>query len=97
MAKWPKSTPWKSGKRKDWTFENGYEISAFKYPGSKGFKENKWEILILFNGYPVDPTCNYEYEVNILDDYTRLDRGKYGYLHDPDVDRVIKMIRNLKN
>ena len=95
MAKWPKSIPWKAGKRKDWTFENGYEVSAFKHPGSKGFKENKWEILILFNGDPVD--LNRNFEANILDDYVRLDRGKYGYLHDPDVDRIIIMIRNLKN
>ena len=54
MAKWPKSIPWKAGKRKDWTFKNGYEVTAFKYPGSKGFKENKWEIVILFNGDPVE-------------------------------------------
>lgn len=95
MAKWPKSTPWKAGKRKDWTFENGYEISAFKHPGSKGFEENKWELVILFNDDPVD--LNRNFEANILDDYMRLERGKYGYLHDPDVDRIIRMIRNLQN
>ena len=33
----------------------------------------------------------------ILDNYIRLNRGIYGYLHDPDVDRIIKMIRNLQN
>lgn len=95
MAKWPKSIPWKSGKRKDWTFKNGYEVTAFKYPGSKGFEENKWELVILFNGDPVD--LNHNFEANILDDYIRLNRGIYGYLHDPDVDRIIKMIRNLQN
>ncbi len=90
MSKWPNSTPWKKGKRRDWEFENGYKIIAFKHPGSKGFEENKWEITILFKDAPNDPpSASMD---NILEDYRKYGTGRYGYLHDPDLDRIVKMV-----
>ena len=94
MTKWPKSTPWKGGKRKDWLFESGYELNAFKYPGSKGFDENKWEILISFQGEPSDPPP--ALIENVLDDYIKYQVGRYGYFHDPDIDRIVRMITLIK-
>ena len=32
---------------------------------------------------------------NILDDYRKADEGIYGYLKDPDADRIIEMVRKL--
>lgn len=90
MGKWPKSKPWKGGKRKDWTLQGGYKISAFKFPTSKGFEENKWEIIISLNSKPIDPPQD-QIE-NILDDYRKYGVGRYGYLHDPDLDRIVRMI-----
>ena len=90
MKKWPKSSTWKHANRKDWTFESGYKISAFKYPESKGFEKNKWEIIILLKGKPSDPPQ--DLMENILDDYRKYGVGRYGYLHDPDLDRIVRMI-----
>jgi len=90
VEKWPKSKPWKHGKRKEWIFESGYKISAFKHPASKGFGENKWEIIISLRDKPSDPPP--DLIENILDDYRKYGVGSYGYLHDPDLDRIVRMI-----
>jgi hypothetical protein len=41
----------------------------------------------------VDPPA--ERMENILDDYRKADVGIYGYLDDPDADRIIEMVKRL--
>ena len=90
MTKWPQPRFWKGSKRLDWTFENDYEISAVRLPGSRGFLQKKWELTILQGGNPVDPPE--DSTKTTLDDYERIDTGTFVGLLDPDVDRICKMI-----
>jgi hypothetical protein len=93
MAKWPKSVPWHDGERKHWKFDNGYEISLVRFTGSYGWKKKLWELAIMYDGLFVDPPAdNME---NILDDYYKADEGIYGYLKDPDADRIVEMVKRL--
>ena len=93
MAKWPKSMPWHDGERKEFRLENGYIISLVKFTGSYGYKTNQWELAIMKDGDFVDPPT--ERMENILDDYRKADVGIYGYLDDPDADRIIEMVKRL--
>jgi len=94
VAKWPKSQSWYGGVRKEFNFENGYIISLVKFPGSYGYKKGLWELAIINkDGDFEDPP--YEEVLKILDDYHRADEGIYGWLKDPDADRIIQMVRRL--
>jgi len=93
MGKWPKSEPWHGGERKHWKFDNGYEISLVRFKGSYGYADRLWELAIMYDGLFVDPPA--DRMENILDDYHRADEGIYGWLKDPDADRIIEMVRRL--
>ena len=93
MAKWPKSEPWNGGKRKHWLFDNGWEISLVKFPGSYGYENGEWELAMMYDGLFMDPPA--DKMENILNDYRKADEGIYGYLKDPDADRIIEMVRGL--
>ena len=95
MAQWPKRKPWHDGERVEWNLDNGYIVSAVKFTGSYGYKENKWELAIIDKDLKtfVDPPA--DKMENILDDYYKADEGIYGYLNDPDVDRIVEMVKRL--
>ena len=94
MGKWPKSEPWHGGERKHWKFDNGYEISLVRFKGSYGYADRLWELAIMNkDGDFEDPP--YEEVLKILNDYHRADEGIYGWLKDPDADRIIEMVRRL--
>jgi len=95
MAKWPKSQEHYDGERKLFHLENGYIISLVKFTGSYGYKKNQWELAIIdemTKGF-VDPQDDDVLE--ILSEYSRADEGIYGYLDDPDADRIIEAVRRI--
>lgn len=94
MAKWPKSVPWHDGERKHWSFDNGYQISLVRFTGSYGWKKKLWELAIMNkDGDFEDPP--YEEVLKVLDDYRQADPGIYGYLNDPEADRIIRIVEKI--
>lgn len=95
MAKWPPSQPHYDGVRKVFNLDNGYIISLVKFTGSYGYKNDQWELAIIDEQSKafVDPPA--DKMENILDDYRKADVGIYGYLDDPDADRIIEMVKRL--
>lgn len=86
--KWPKSTPWHDGERKQFDFGR-YIVSIVKFTGSYGYKDNLWELAIIdretqeFTDLPIEE----------LTYYPPKDVGIYGYLNDPDVDRILQGVQ----
>jgi len=94
MAKWPKSETWYDGVRKEFRFENGYIISLVRFTGSYGYKQGLWELAIMNkDGDFEDPP--YEEVLKVLDDYRQADPGIYGYLNDPEADRIIRIVEKI--
>ena len=95
MAKWPKSQPHYDGVRKVFNLDNGYIISLVKFTGSYGYKKGLWELAIIDEQSKafVDPP--YEEVLKVLDDYKKADVGIYGYLNDPEADRIIQIVEKI--
>lgn len=96
MAKWPKSQPWHDGERKEFHLDTGYIISLVRFTGSYGWKDKLWELAIIDKDTKdfVDPP--YKEVLEVLSDYRRADPGIYGWLNDPEADRIIDIIGKIK-
>ena len=66
------------GIQREYTFPNGYGASVVKFPGSYGYKQDKWELALLKDGVLL-------YEPPIFEDVI-------GYLTSKDVDRLLQQI-----
>ena len=95
MAKWPKSQPHYDGERKVFNLDNGYIISLVKYTGSYGYKKNQWELAIIDEDTQSFVEPQDEMLQEILSEYNKADEGIYGYLDDPDADRIIEAVRRI--
>ena len=96
MSKWPESKPHHDGERKEFNFDNGYTISLVKFTGSYGYKKGLWELSIINKDGEFTDTTDYDL-LTILEDYSpkRGDPGIYGFLRDPDADRIIQHVGNM--
>tara|TARA_B100000927_G_scaffold201834_1_gene163443 strand:- start:3056 stop:3304 length:249 start_codon:yes stop_codon:yes gene_type:complete len=70
-----------NGIQKVYKFPNGYGASVIKHKGSYGYQKGLWELAVLHNG----KLC---YDTEITDDVI-------GHLNDPEVDRLLRMIKEL--
>ena len=70
------------GIQKVYKFPNGYGASVVKHKGSYGFAEDKWELAVL------DNTGELCYNTNITEDVV-------GHLNDPEVDQLLRKIKDL--
>lgn len=91
MSKWPESTEWHDGERKEFRFDNGYIISLVRFTGSYGWRDRLWELAIIDGDTQefVDPP------IDILNEYPKADPGVYGFLNDPEADRIIQAVEKL--
>ena len=96
MSKWPESKPHHDGERKEFNFDNGYTISLVKFTGSYGYKKGLWELAIINKDGEFTDTTDY-YLLTILEDYSpkRGSQGIYGFLTDPDADRIIQHVEKM--
>ena len=97
MSKWPESIPHHDGVRKEFNFDNGYTISLVKFTGSYGYKKGLWELAIINQDGDFTDTTDYGL-LTILEDYSpkKGDPGVYGFLRDPDADRIIQYVGKMK-
>lgn len=70
------------GRQKLYAFHNGYGASVIMHDGSYGGKRGLWELAVLKG----DDLC---YNTEITSDVI-------GHLNDPEVDRLLERIANLK-
>ena len=70
------------GRQKLYTFRNGYGASVIMHDGSYGGERGLWEVAVLKD----DELC---YDTEITSDVI-------GHLNDPEVDRLLERIANLK-
>ena len=69
------------GIQKVYEFPNGYGASVIKHKGSYGYSKGLWELAVLNEG----ELC---YDTEITNDVI-------GHLNDPEVDRILRQIKNL--
>lgn len=74
------------GIQRIYKFPNGYGASVVKHKFSYGGKDGKWELAVINN--ITDEGFDLCYDTEITDDVI-------GHLNDPDVDRLLYMIRDL--
>jgi predicted N-formylglutamate amidohydrolase len=84
MPKWPAKEKWHDGVRMQFDF-NDYILSVVKFTGSYGYKEDKWEVAFM---HKEDQSfCHPPFK--FMEEYKEMDLGIYGYLNDPEVDRIV--------
>lgn len=90
MPKWPEKKEWHDGVRVQFDYDD-YIVSAVKFTGSYGYEENKWEVAFMDRHTQdfVEPPLDF------MSEYKNYDLGIYGYLHDPDVDRIHQSMSQL--
>ena len=88
MSNWPESTEWHDGERKEFIFDN-YIVSLVRFTGSYGYKDNLWELAIIEK----DTQDFVDLPIDVLNEYPAADTGIYGYLNDPEADRIIREVR----
>ena len=71
-----------NGVQKLYKFPNGFGASVVKHDFSYGGKDGKWELAVL------DQQGELSYDTNITDDVL-------GHLNDPQVDRILRQIKDL--
>jgi hypothetical protein len=64
------------------SFKNGYGISAIRFPGSYGYKQELWEVAVL-KGEDI------AYDTKITNDVI-------GWCSDDDLAEIMNKVRNLK-
>ena len=74
------------GIQRIYKFPNGYGASVVKHKYSYGGKDGKWELAVINN--ITDEGFEMCYDTEITDDVI-------GYLNDPEVDRLLYLIRDL--
>jgi len=90
MPKWPAKQKWHDGVRIQFDYDD-YIVSAVKFTGSYGYEEGKWEVAFMDRE---DQTfC--EPPLDFMSEYKNYDLGIYGYLNDPDLDRVHQAMTQL--
>ena len=90
MPKWPEKKEWHDGVRVQFDYDD-YIVSAVKFTGSYGYEGNKWEVA--FMDRATQEFC--EPPLDFMSEYKNYDLGIYGYLHDPDVDRIHQSMSQL--
>ena len=88
--KWPEATEWHDGKRIQFNFNN-YIVSIVQFTGSYGYKQGLWEVY--FIDRDTETFC--EPPLDFLTEYNNADVGIYGYLNDPEVDRIVQAMEKL--
>jgi len=71
-----------NGVQKLYKFPNGFGASVVKHDFSYGGKDGKWELAVL------DQQGELSYDTNITDDVL-------GHLNDPQVDQILRQIKDL--
>ena len=90
MPKWPAKQKWHDGVRIQFDYDD-YIVSAVKFTGSYGYEEGKWEVA--FMNREDQGFC--EPPLDFMSEYKNYDLGIYGYLNDPDLDRVHQAMTQL--
>jgi len=90
MPKWPAKQKWHDGVRIQFDYDD-YIVSAVKFTGSYGYEEGKWEIAFMDR----EDQAFCEPPLDFMSEYKNYDLGIYGYLNDPDLDRVHQSMSKL--